>query len=40
MTFMGINLWSMLVAAIATMVVGFLWYSPLLFARPWMVAMG
>jgi len=35
-----VNLWSVLVAAIATMVVGFLWYSPLLFARPWMVAMG
>ena len=40
MTFMSVNLWSVLVAAIATMVVGFLWYSPLLFARPWMVAMG
>jgi hypothetical protein len=37
---MGINLWSVLVAAIATMAVGFLWYSPLLFARPWMVLMG
>ena len=37
---MGINLWSVLVAAIAAMVVGFLWYSPLLFARPWMVLMG
>jgi len=37
---MGINLWSVLAAAIATMVVGFLWYSPLLFARPWMVLMG
>src|SRR2546427_105011 len=24
----------------ATMILGFLWYSPLLFARPWMVAMG
>jgi len=40
MTVMSVNLWSVLVAAIATMVVGFLWYSPLLFARPWMVAMG
>jgi hypothetical protein len=37
---MGINLWSVLVAALATMVVGFLWYSPLLFARPWIVLMG
>ncbi len=40
MEFMGVNLWSVLVAAIATMVVGFLWYSPVLFARPWMIAMG
>ena len=40
MIFMSVNLWSVLVAAVATMVVGFLWYSPLLFARPWMVAMG
>jgi uncharacterized SAM-binding protein YcdF (DUF218 family) len=40
MNVMGINLWSVLVAAIATMVLGFLWYSPLLFARPWMVLMG
>lgn len=40
MIFMNVNLWSVLVAAIATMVVGFLWYSPMLFARPWTVAMG
>jgi hypothetical protein len=40
MTFMNINLLAVLAAAVATMVVGFLWYSPLLFARPWMVAMG
>jgi hypothetical protein len=40
MTFMSVNLWSVLVAAIATMVLGFLWYSPLLFARQWMVEMG
>jgi hypothetical protein len=37
---MGISLWSVLAAAVATMVLGFLWYSPLLFARPWMVLMG
>ncbi len=36
----GVNLLAVLVAAIATMVVGFLWYSPILFARPWMVLMG
>jgi hypothetical protein len=28
------------VAAISTMVVGFLWYSPILFAKPWMREMG
>jgi len=39
-TFAGINPWAVLVAAVATMVVGFLWYSPLLFARPWMRLMG
>jgi hypothetical protein len=40
MYLMGVHLLPVLVAAIATMVVGFLWYSPLLFARPWMVLMG
>jgi uncharacterized SAM-binding protein YcdF (DUF218 family) len=40
MHWMGINLWAVLVSALATMVVGFLWYSPLLFAKPWMVLMG
>jgi hypothetical protein len=39
MHWMGINLWAVLVCALATMMVGFLWYSPLLFARPWMVLM-
>jgi hypothetical protein len=40
MNVMGVNLLAVLVAAVATMVVGFLWYSPLLFAKPWMVLMG
>lgn len=40
MEFMGVNLWSVLVAAIATMILGFLWYSPFLFAKPWTLAMG
>lgn len=35
-----INIWPVLVAAITMMAIGFLWYSPLLFARPWMIAMG
>jgi hypothetical protein len=40
MEWMGVNLLAVLLAAVATMVVGFVWYSPLLFARPWTVAMG
>lgn len=36
----SLNWWAILVAAISTMVVGFLWYSPLLFAKPWMREMG
>ncbi|HEX3320714.1 MAG TPA: DUF1761 domain-containing protein [Terriglobales bacterium] len=40
MDFMGVRLWAVALAAVASMIVGFLWYSPLLFARPWMLAMG
>jgi hypothetical protein len=40
MHFYDLNLLAVLAAAMSTMVVGFLWYSPMLFARPWMVAMG
>jgi surface polysaccharide O-acyltransferase-like enzyme len=40
MHFLGVNIWAVLVCAIATMVVGFIWYSPALFANPWMVLMG
>ena len=36
----SLNYWAVLVSAVATMVVGFLWYSPLLFAKPWMREMG
>ena len=36
----NLNLLAILVAAIATMPIGFLWYSPLLFANPWMREMG
>jgi Protein of unknown function (DUF1761) len=32
--------WSVLLAAVASMVIGFLWYSPALFAKPWCAAMG
>ena len=40
MEVLGIRIVPVILAAIATMVIGFLWYSPLLFARPWMRAMG
>lgn len=40
MEILGIRVVPVLVAAVATMVIGFIWYSPLLFARPWMRAMG
>lgn len=40
MHFLGVNLWAVLVSALATMVAGFLWYSPILFANPWMRLMG
>lgn len=40
MELLGIRLVPVLLAAIATMILGFLWYSPILFAKPWMLAMG
>lgn len=40
MHFVGVNLYAVLVCALATMVVGFVWYSPMLFANPWMRLMG
>jgi Protein of unknown function (DUF1761) len=40
MEILGVPIVPVIVAAVATMVLGFLWYSPLLFARPWMRAMG
>ncbi len=36
----SLNWLAILVAAISTMVVGLLWYSPLLFAKPWIREMG
>lgn len=40
MNCMGVNLLAVLVAAVASMIVGFLWYSPVLFGKPWIVLMG
>jgi hypothetical protein len=39
MYFMKVNLLSVLIAAVATMIIGFLWYSPALFAKSWMREM-
>ena len=39
-SFAGINIWGVLVAAVATMIIGFIWYSPMLFAKPWTRLMG
>ncbi len=36
----NLNLLAVLIAAISTIAVGFLWYSPVLFAKPWMREMG
>ncbi|MFC5407429.1 DUF1761 domain-containing protein [Cohnella soli] len=35
-----INYWAVLAATVMTMVLGFLWYSPVLFAKPWMKEIG
>lgn len=35
-----VNFWAVLVAALASMVLGALWYSPLLFGNTWMRMMG
>ena len=39
-SFAGINFWAVLVSAVAAMVIGFFWYSPILFATPWTRLMG
>lgn len=36
----NVNYLAILVASLAFMVLGFLWYSPLLFAKPWTKLMG
>ena len=40
MHFMGVNLWAVLACALATMVAGFLWYSPALFGARWSALTG
>lgn len=36
----SINVWAIVVAALSSFLLGGLWYSPILFAKPWMVANG
>ena len=40
MVLMCVYLWAVIGSAVAAMVIGFLWYSPFLFGKPWMLAMG
>jgi hypothetical protein len=40
MHFMDVNLFAVLACAVAAMAAGFLWYSPALFAKPWVKEMG
>ncbi|HUD03966.1 MAG TPA: DUF1761 domain-containing protein [Candidatus Paceibacterota bacterium] len=40
MFFSNINLWSVLVAAVAAFVVGYVWYSPAVFGKQWVKASG
>ncbi len=40
MTDVTVNLTAVLVAAVSSMVAGFLWYSPILFGKPWMKLVG
>jgi hypothetical protein len=36
----SINFWAVLVAAVSAFVLGGVWYSPILFAKPWMAGAG
>jgi hypothetical protein len=40
MEFPEINYWAVLVSALTTFVIGSVWYSPALFAKPWMKELG
>ena len=37
---MAINIWAVLAAAASSFLLGGLWYSPILFLKPWNAAMG
>lgn len=38
--FGDINIWAVLVAAVVHIVIGFVWYSPALFGKAWILLMG
>jgi hypothetical protein len=40
MEFPEINYWAVLVAALSNFILGGLWYSPLMFEKPWMKELG
>jgi hypothetical protein len=40
MSFVGVNIIAVIVCAVVNMIVGSLWYSPVLFAKPWMQLVG
>lgn len=40
MDFSGLNLWEIIVAALATLVVGAIWYSPSVFGKAWQQGTG
>ena len=40
LNFNAFNLWAVLVSAVIQWLLGALWYSPLLFAKPWMALVG
>jgi len=37
---MDVNIWAVLLAAVSSFLLGGLWYSPMLFLKPWNAAMG
>lgn len=40
MEFPHINYWAVMVAAVSSFALGSLWYSPLMFEKPWMKELG
>ena len=40
MYYHGINLWAVLVCGVTSFIIGGLWYSPVMFVKPWMKALG